>query len=127
MGKLVPWGCITNEIPIDDSLGTPWSPDIQCMWDALQGWLAEQAEEGGVAAAEPLMEEDNKEEDRRRGSSVAGMVLPLQAPELVEDGPMWPRLWFLGQSAQEVGRGLPASEKALGEGAHCRAPTPGSR
>ena len=40
-------------------------------------WLAEQAEEGGVAAAELPMQEKDEEEDRRRGSSTVGGVAPL--------------------------------------------------
>ena len=57
------------------------------------------------------MEEEDEGEDRRRSSSTAGMVAPLQAPELVESGPMWPRL-FSGQGAWEERRGPPTSGKA---------------
>ena len=59
----MPGGCVTNTLPIDDGLGTLWSPDVQRVWDVLRGWLAEQAEEGGVAAAELPMEEKDEEED----------------------------------------------------------------
>ena len=81
------------------------------MREALLGLLAEeQAEEGGVAMAE----EEDKVEDQRRRSSAASMVVPLQAPELVEGGPMSPRL-FSGQGTWEEGWGLLASKKAQGK------------
>ena len=68
-----------------------------------------------MAAAELPMEEEDKEEDWRRGSSVASGVVPLQVPEPVEGGPVWPGLWFSGKGAWEAGQGLPASEKAWGK------------
>ena len=55
---------------------------------------------------------------------MADGVASPQAPELVEGGPMWPRLWFLGQSAQEVGRGPPTSEKAPGKAPTVELPPP---
>ena len=67
MGEPVPGGCITNALRIDDGLGTPWSPDVQHVRDALQGWLAEQAKEGGVAPVELPMEEEDEEETRGGG------------------------------------------------------------
>ena len=106
----MPRGCVPNALPIDDGLGLSWVPDVQHLWETLQGLLAEeQAEEGGVAVAE---EED--EEDQRRRSFMAGMVVSLQAPELVEGIPEWPGL-FLGQAAQEEGREVPTSKKAQGK------------
>ena len=59
----VPRGCVTNELPIDNSLGTLWSPDVWYVWDALLGWLTEQAKKGGMAMVEPPMEEEDEEED----------------------------------------------------------------
>ena len=61
---------------------------------------------------ELLMEEENKDEDQRRGSSVAGWLAPLQAPELEEGRPVGPRFWHGGQGAQKAGQELPISAKA---------------
>ena len=72
---------------------------------------------------EPQMGEVDKEDQQRKGSSAAGMVAPLQAPELVEVGPVWAGL-FLGQGAQEEGRGLPTSEKAWGKAPTVEPPPP---
>ena len=52
------------------------------MQEALLGSLAEQTEDGGKVAGEPLIE-GKEEEGRRRGSSVVGGLAPLQAPEPV--------------------------------------------
>ena len=79
MGEVVPGECVTNALPEEDPLGM--SSGCQCMWDALQGFLAgELATEGEVATAEPLLEEKGKEEDQSRGSSMAGGLAPLEAP-----------------------------------------------
>ena len=84
----------------------------------------EQAKEGGEAVADPLMEEEDEEEDQRRGSSTAGRVAPLQVPELVQGGPMWPGMWFLHQGAWKAGWGPPTSEKAWGKAPAVEPPPP---
>ena len=94
MGELAPGECITNALPGDNGMSVAWALNLRCVWDALLGWLAEQAKEGGEAT----VKEENEEEDWRRRSSTASGVMPLQVPELVEGGPVWPRL-FSGQSA----------------------------
>ena len=68
MGEPVPGGCIPNALPVDNSLAAPWAPDVRCLWEALQGLLAEvQAKEGG----ESMVEEDK---EKQRGPSASGVV-----------------------------------------------------
>ena len=72
MGELVPRGCISNALPVDNGLGLLWALDGRHLQKALQGLLVEeQAKEGGVA----MVEEEDKEEDRR--PSAAGRAVPL--------------------------------------------------
>ena len=95
------------------------------MCDTLRGLLAvELAVEGGVATAEPLMEEEDKEEDQRRGSSTAGELVPLEAPEPEEGRPMGPRFWHRSQDAWEAGQEAPASDKAWGKAPTVELPPP---
>ena len=62
---------MTNTLPIDNGLGNPWFPDVQCLREVLQGLLVEeQAEEGGVAAA------GEEDEEEQRGA-LAGGAVPL--------------------------------------------------
>ena len=79
----MPGECVTNALPVDDGMSTPWAPDLQHMLEALLGWLAEQVEERGEAAVEEEDKEEDKEEDQRRRSSMASGVAPRQAPMLV--------------------------------------------
>ena len=54
--------------------------------------------------------------EQRRGSSVAGGLVPLQAPELEEGEGLWgPGFGTQGQGAQEVGQEPPTSAKAQGK------------
>ena len=59
---------IPNTLPIDDSLGLAWAPDLQRMWEALLGLL----EGVEVPAVELPMEEEDEEEEWRERPPVAG-------------------------------------------------------
>ena len=105
-------------LPIDYGTSIAWAPDLRHVRKALLGLLPkEQAKEGEVAMAE----EKNEEEERR--GPLAGRVAPLQAPEPVQGGPMWPGL-FSGQGAREEGRELPTSEKDRGKAPTVEPPPP---
>ena len=61
MGELVPGGCITSALPIDDGMSILWAPDCRRVEGTLLGLL----EGGGVPTVE-LLEEEEEEEQRER-------------------------------------------------------------
>ena len=98
-----------------------WALDLRRIREVLLELLVEPAE-GGVA----VVEGEDKEEDQRRRSSVASGGAPLQAPELVEGGPMWP-----GCSQTKVpgkrGGGCPPARKPVGRHPLWKATAPRDR
>ena len=97
MGEPAPKECITNVLPVDDGMSTPWALDLQHVWEVLLGWLAKQAKEGGEAVAEegrglptsekawgkaPAVEPPPPEMDKE-------MVQWLQEEEDVAEGIWW--------------------------------------
>ena len=110
----MPGGCVTNALPINDGLEISLSPDVWHMRDALQGWLAKQAKEGGVAVVELPMGEEDEEEDWRREFSMAGGVVPLQAPEPVKGGPCGLVCGSLAKVPGRRGGGSPAMRRPGG-------------
>ena len=123
-GEAVPGEYVINELPVNDSWGTLWSPDVQHVRDMLKEFLAgELAAEGGVAAVEQLLEEEGEEEDRRRGSSVAGGLVPPEVPELEEGRPVGLKFWHM-EDAPEEGQEAPISEQAEGKAPTVELPPP---
>ena len=66
-------------------------------------------------------DEEDEEEDQGSRSSAAHVVVPLQAPEPVEGGSVWPGL-FSGEGAREEGWGPSTGEKAQWKACTVEAP-----
>ena len=82
-GSQVPGECITNALPIDDGMSTPWGPDLWHIWEGSAAGVACGASQRGRGGCSGATDGGGEEEDQRRRPSMSQQVVPLQAPEPV--------------------------------------------